>query len=902
MKRTTLVSPQEDDRAGERGSLKLFFSYAPFAGTTTAMLDEVNGMLGLGRDVFVVGMDPTVLAKSSGKGTASLDVDEVLKHRPDLVAIDSFVGENPPGSRNRYRYQDALELLHAGIDVYGALCVSNLENEADRVTLITDRQPGSLVPDYLFYTAQQVEFVDIDPQELIERSRAAGRAVDDVKVLRQLRLLALQCVSQYAASTTVADVAARREASSVSRENVVAIVTPDAPPLSVLREAMALAGAVHAPLQAVCARRDSARRATGDERLQRLADQVEAMGFEFEVVYGTDEAEAMRDYLQAQDISDVVIARRPISWARRLLLPVQSTFVDRVVEGLSGVRVHLVDADVPAGRARPVIGRGLAAFLRCRPRDVLVMLLVTLVASAVVFAMSVAGVPQALGALVWVPAVALVASLTRSYLPMALAVILCSLAHIWVIPPRGVFDSAGSSMGTLIMVASLVAVGLLTVRLGRNAEKAYRREQHTQALYELSRRLLYARGLVDVVSISLDAIVRLFGRSAVFYVEDPMEAPGGRERAHRSATIRVAPGDVGEGEFNKITEKNIAHWVFRNGAEAGSGTNTSEASYVRYLPLVMDDEVIGVIGVSARRAISMGDESFLRMVVGQILNALERQALSIKHLDDMNRLRVGTIRDQFMASLTASVNNSSGTIAELSRMLQAAGDAEAEYRSLVEQVIGIEALRSRILLGRVLADVSEPPVGRKVDMRELVSQAVERARQGRGSTILELEPGADVPEINADRALVATATQLVIEHSLAFAPVGGIVTVSVAEHPERITVSVADDRPDPLAVQPPALASSYDEDRAHDLLSLMGDRPRALEAAIDRTPLARAMRVPVAACSVDGHVDLRRAQRFDRLGYGLHIAALIVRAHNGEIKTRHRLGGGAVTSFSLPVG
>lgn len=902
MKRTTLVSPEEAAHGNERGSLKLFFSYASLAGTTTAMLDEVSGMEGRGKDVFIAEL--TVPGTSERRGMA-FDVDQVLKRRPDLVAMDDFARENPSGARNRYRYQDALELLHAGIDVYAVLCVSNLENEADRVVLVTDRQPCELVPDYLFYTAQQVEFVDIDPQELIERCHAAGRPADDVKVLRQLRVLALQCVSQYAASSTTGDAQDRRSVPLAARESVVAIVSPDMSPAPVLREAVALAGVVHAPLRAVCARRErreGPHRGAADEReLERLAEQVEAMGFEFEVIYGVDEAETVRDYLRAQGVSDVVVAHRPVSFARRLLLPVQPTFVDRMSEGLVGVRLHVVTAELPAGRARQVFGRGAASLLDFRLTHVLAAVALSVLAGAITLGAARLGLPEMASSLVWVLAVTAVSGVTRSYLPAALSVVLAALTQAYFVGPLYGGSALSRGADLAMLVATLAVVAASVVRLERSAGRARQREQHTQALYELNRRLLSAQSLVEVVDVSLDALVRLFDRSVVFYVEDPMSltTSGSSSRPHRTGAVRVAPGDLGEREFNKITERNIAHWVFVNAAEAGRGTNTSEGSDIRYLPLVMNEEVIGVLGVSARRPISLGDEAFLQMVADQILNALERQALSMKHLADMRALRVGAIRDALMGRLVASVSRSSGTIAELSRMLQAARADDAEYREELEQAVGVESLRSRIMLGRVLGDVSSEPQGSEVDLRAVVSQAVERSRQGHGSTVIDLEPGGEAATLVIDRDLVETAATLVIEASLAFAPVGSIVTVSVAEHPERFTVSVADDRPDPLAGQPAALAPSYDDDRARDVLAFFADRTRVL-ADDAHAQLARAMRVPTAACTIDGRVDMRRVQRFDRVGYGLYLAALIVRAHNGEIKTRHRLGGGAVTSFSLP--
>lgn len=899
MKRTTLFNA-EDAAGGERGKLKLFFTYASFTGATTAMLDELQGMAGMGKDVFVAQM-----ACPAGTTGVPFDVDHVLKRRPDLVALDRLTEENPSSERNRWRWQDAVELLHAGIDVYATLHVSELENERDRASIIANRRFETSVPDRLFYGAQQVEFVDIDPQELVERCRAAGRDTFDLKVLRQLRLLALQCISQYAAST-----AGHADKSGpepyAPRDRVVAIVSPGESPALALREAAALAGMVHAPLQALCVRREArgGQTARGDEgEMERLNEQVEAMGFELVVLYGSDSAETVRDFVRAQGVSDIVVTRRPLSAARRLLLPLMPSFVDRLGEGLLGVRIHVVSDDVPSGKARLVVERGLEEFFDLRPRDLLASVAAVAAATLGMVPLSVLGFSAEGSYLVYLLVVTLVAALTKGYVPSLLAAVLSCLAVSYLVSPvlqPGVDPAALVTFA--LMAVMLVVVALAMARMGRMAKRARTREQHTQALYELSRSLLYARGMVEVVDVSLDALTRLFERSAVFYVSDPM-APGVALTDRKCMTVRGVPGDFDALEFSKVTERAVAHWVFANGTAAGAGTGTSETSDIRYLPLLMDDEVIGVIGVSARRAITLGEESFLDMVCDQILNALERQALSASHLRDMRGLRVGSIRDDFMGRLVASVNTSVGTVSEVTRILQTRREVSVEFRELLEQVVADEALRARTVMNRAAAQLDEgTAVGRgSCELRSVVARVVERARDGRGSTVIELEPGDETSEVLADETLIGMAASLILEASLVFAPVGSIVTVSVREHPERVTVSVADDRPDPLAVQPAAFSPRYDVERARAVVQLLGSSEPPAEGNTMQA-LARAMRVPLAACMVDGRVDPRRLARMDRVEYGLHVAAMVVAAHGGEVKMRHRLGGGAVTSFSLPRG
>ncbi len=906
MKRMTVVSSEgsEPSRASEahEGSLKLFFSYAPFTGTTSALLDELQGMVGRGKDVFLAEL---VVPSTGATVGMPFDVDQVLKRKPDLVALDDFAAANPPGSRNRYRYQDALELLHAGIDVYAPLRVSNLESERDRVKAITGQTPSLLVPDRMFYNAQQVEFVDMDPTLLAERSKAAGRAQVDIDALRQLRLLAMRCVSYYVASSSSA---ARSETGGPGparfdgvHDRMVALVTPGEPPNEVLHEAQRLADMRRAPLQALCVRH--ARRGASqadDPELDRLSEQVGALGYDLVTLTGEDIYEVLRDYLRVQGIQDVVLTSS--MYAR---LQPAGAFQRRrqAGEAIGGVRTHIIPgAAAPDSRGRE-FSRGVRSVLEFKPSDLLVALLAVAASIGVAMLFYLFGFGE-VAYLVYFLAATLVAAYTRSYLPSILTLVLCCVLEATVVLPR--FSVALGTTGVIsyaIMVASLSIVTVIAVGMGRSAESAGIRERHTQAIYELGRLLSSTHGLIEVVDVSLDALTRLFSRSVAFYVSDPFERPsvGGRNR--RLPTTRTVPGDIDAEEFERINECNIAHWVFVNDQPAGAGTDTNSASRILYLPLEMDGSVIGVVAISELRPLSAGEREFLDLVIDQILAAFERRAMAASHASDLRAMRVSNIRNVFIGGLVESVSQSAETVSSISRMIQTAKTDDTQYKEALEEVADMESRRTRIMTDRLRADLDErDDSGSKCDVRAEVTSVVETSRQGLGSTVIELEPSEEVSAITADAVMVREATALVLEASLSCAPVGGCVSVGVHGHPGFVTVSVSDDRPDALTTPVAAFSHDYDAQRSHRLLALLADHDLIVGDTDSSRALAEALGVPTAACVIDGRADIRRIARIDRTQYGLYIAALIVRAHNGEIKMRHRLGGGSVTTFSLPMG
>lgn len=185
------LSPQELERriqALKRGQLKVYIGAAPGVGKTYTMLREGNDLLRKGIDA-VIGLLEThgreeTLAQAGGLEIVprrvlnyrnvkleEMDTEAIISRRPEVVLVDELAHTNVPGSKNRKRYEDVLELLAAGISVISTVNVQHLESLNDAVEQMTGVRVRETVPDYIIKLADEVQLIDVTPQSLQQRMR-----------------------------------------------------------------------------------------------------------------------------------------------------------------------------------------------------------------------------------------------------------------------------------------------------------------------------------------------------------------------------------------------------------------------------------------------------------------------------------------------------------------------------------------------------------------------------------------------------------------------------------------------------------------------------------------------------------------------------------------------------------
>ncbi|HTY59172.1 MAG TPA: universal stress protein, partial [Bacteroidota bacterium] len=177
---------QRDEENRTRAKLKIFFGMSAGVGKTYDMLKAAHDAKAHGIDVVVGIVEThrrretealleglTILPRKTveyrGTSLEEMDLDGILARKPKLVLVDELAHTNAPGSRHAKRYMDVEELLDSGIDVYSTLNVQHLESRADAVAQITGTVVRETVPDSILERADEVELIDISPDELLAR-------------------------------------------------------------------------------------------------------------------------------------------------------------------------------------------------------------------------------------------------------------------------------------------------------------------------------------------------------------------------------------------------------------------------------------------------------------------------------------------------------------------------------------------------------------------------------------------------------------------------------------------------------------------------------------------------------------------------------------------------------------
>src|SRR5262245_50357038 len=176
----------DDAQREDRGRLKIFLGAAPGVGKTYEMLLSARAKREEGADIVVgvvethgrketqallAGLEIIPRRRVDYKGTKleEMDLDAILRRQPAIVLVDELAHGNAPGSRHPRRYRDVEELLAAGIDVHTTVNIQHIESLNDIVAQITSVRVRETVPDSIIDRADDIEVIDITPDDLIQR-------------------------------------------------------------------------------------------------------------------------------------------------------------------------------------------------------------------------------------------------------------------------------------------------------------------------------------------------------------------------------------------------------------------------------------------------------------------------------------------------------------------------------------------------------------------------------------------------------------------------------------------------------------------------------------------------------------------------------------------------------------
>jgi two-component system, OmpR family, sensor histidine kinase KdpD len=370
-------------RRETRGRLKIFLGAAPGVGKTYAMLlaaqaqrrEGVDVVVGVvethGRretEVLLEGLEtmPRQLVDYKGHCLAEMNLDAILKRRPQLVLVDELAHTNAPGCRHPKRYLDVEELISAGIDVFTTLNIQHVESLNDIVAKITRIRVRETVPDSILDQADDIEVVDLSPEDLIKRLKEgkvyvpqqAERAVRHYFQpgnLTALRELALRRTAQRVDDQLLSHMRAHAIAGPWAAGERVLVCVSEAPMTAgLIRYARRVADRLRVPWTAIYVETARTHRLTDIER-DRIADHLrlaERLGAATITIPGRNIAEEVVAYATSNNITQIVIGKSSRS---RWIEILHGSVVHDLVRKAGQISVHVISAD--QGEGEPLAPR-----------------------------------------------------------------------------------------------------------------------------------------------------------------------------------------------------------------------------------------------------------------------------------------------------------------------------------------------------------------------------------------------------------------------------------------------------------------------------------------------------------------------------------------------------------------
>jgi two-component system sensor histidine kinase KdpD len=882
---------QAEEARARRGRLRIFFGATAGVGKTFAMLDGARAARAAGTDIVIGYVEPhgrveterlmeglealpTVAVRYRDIVRKELDLDAALRRRPTILIVDELAHSNPvggePAPRHPKRWQDIEELLEAGIDVWTTVNVQHLESLNDVVAQITGVKQRETLPDRVFDEADEVELIDLPPDDLLARLRAgkiyvpqdAGTATE--RFFRKPNLLALR---ELALRRTTDRVEAASRASQTTdgssrtwlvRDRVLVATGPDPQSEHTIRAGKRLADALDADWTVVYVETPALLRLSERERDRRVAllRLAESLGAETVTLDGHSAVDALLEYAQTRQVTRLVVGAPKRRGWRALLRPSTATELTRRARGFDVITIATADrspSDQPAQNSPPPAARTSDSRQPIQWRRYLAALAISLGCSAVAQFMY----PYLeLSNLVMVYLLGLIATGLRfGRGPSVLAAILNVAAFdFFFVPPR--FTFAVSDAQYLVTFGVMLTIGLVIATLMANVRQQTRvagaRERRTALLYSMSRELTATRDSSAMASIAVKHVAEVFQCHAAVLLPDA----SGRLQYPRD------PAAVGSYRGGDLA---VAQWVLDHGRRAGVGTDTLPAAPALYLPLGDASRLLGVLAVlpgNPRRVQLPEQLHLLETFAGQIGLALERARLAEQAETARIEAQGESLRNTLLASISHDLRTPLAVMA-------GAGSTLAQHGALLDEATRANLARSieakaremSELISNVL-DLTRLETGELALRRnwesvdDLVGVALHRCESRLVDHPVETLLAADLPPVFVDANLIVQVFANLFENAAKYTPTGTRLLVTAVPDGTVLRITVDDDGPGLPPGDPARLFGKFQ--RGADEGAIAG------------------------------------------VGLGLAICRAILHAHGGLIEARTRPGGGARFEFTLP--
>lgn len=604
-----IIKEEENRKKYKTGHLKIFLGYVAGVGKTYKMLNEAHVLKSRQKDV-VVGLAethgrketedliknleviPRQKIKYKGITLEELDLDSVLKRRPEYVLVDELAHTNVPGARHLKRYHDVEELLKAGINVYTTLNIQHIESVNDIIRQITGVEVKETVPDKIIEMADKIELVDLPIDELVERLHEGKVYIPEKaqqamkRFFKRKNLVALRELSlRYATVHVDYDMDRYLKKENIlgpweTSNRILVCISPNVSSKRLIRIAHRLADRFNAEWFAVYVEPSYQFQSKSEETIQleknlELAEELDGKVFR---LTGSISDEII-SFARSKNITLILMGH---SNRTRLQEFIAGSVINQVIKK-SDAQILVVENEfkkkLPPERFET---EDASDGVKWKPYvlsflSILLTIFICFLLRPFIEAVN-------------IPMIFIIPVIITSLILGRKAGILASLLAVaafdfFFVPPFYTFSVDNIRYFPTFFVLFIVGIitSLLADTVKKQVEYTREREAFITSLYDLSRDLLSLPDQKTIIEKSTEYIYGSFNYDVQILLPD----------ANNDLKLVSKRGKT---DLNE-NEKGVASWVFEHGEEAGYSTETLASSKWLHIPLKSQKGIVGVLSI-----------------------------------------------------------------------------------------------------------------------------------------------------------------------------------------------------------------------------------------------------------------------------------------------------------------
>ena len=811
-----LKSIQKAEAKEGQGKLKIFMGMVAGVGKTYAMLKAAHALKDSGQKPVVgyvethnreetadllVGLEILPRKKIPYKDVflEEFDIDACLELKPKLVLIDELAHTNVPGSRHHKRWQDVLEILNNGIDVFTTLNVQHVESRAETISSVTGITIHELVPDSVIDRADEIVLIDLIPDEIVGRLKqgkiyapekvdAATQNFFKVSNLTALREVALRLMAERV-DHELKDLSVIHGVVNVKTHHKIMVAIFGSPySESLIRYTRKLAYGLNCQWYAGYVNSD--RPVSEKERslLYRNIELVKQLGGEVVSTQNESVPEGLLNLAQQYGASQIIVGKSQRGKFLSRLLG-NSSLPHQMIELAEGIDIHVISPNekIAIKKTKAIHPRKDFDF---NWRGVLTTLgyvanltFVNAILLPVVHY-------RAIG-IIYLMGITIGSVFIKNYNVFLAAIVCGACWNIFFIPPKFTFVVHAQEDWMLLilyLVAGLV-IGNFTNRLKAKEEILKSEGNRATQLYNITKELSVAEDLDALIKTVQDQVERLFGCQVTVFLRPSDEGEYDPSLAEGRGNFIIPP-----------KEEYALQWVVKNRLPAGKFTDTLPSSEGYYIPLIGDRKVIGIIAMNVHslHLLTHDQKLVLDAIARQLSTGFQRESLEFELRGKMVSEESERIYKTLLNSVSHEMRTPLAAIKGFASALtedSIATNPEKVKNFANEVSQGVERLDYVV---QNLLDMSRLESGNLklnldyIDIQELVEEAIKKVKKYYGEKEIHLSFEKDLPLIYLDYFLIEQTIENVIRNAFVYTPSETPLDISLSLEDRYLNVTITD--------------------------------------------------------------------------------------------------------------